>query len=261
MVDRATGAKIMDLPTSDLGGGTHPDWSPDDSQLVFATNEGDAPGNSSLALVPWTGTDWGTPTILLDPPAGQSNLFPMFSHDGAMIAFSQGKGGHGDNTAQLWVVPPGGGDPVELVNANRVTSNVLTDGQYQNSQPTWAPPGDLDWIAFNTKREYGVVADDGRQQIWVSAIDLEGTAAGDDPSYPAFRVPFQGLEEDNHRAFWTLDIGDGGGGSGGGGGDPCTEILGLGEECDPLDDCCETSSYCDTLDSGEHYVCVTVVPQ
>ena len=27
-----------------------------------------------------------------------------------------------------------------------------------------------------------------------------------DPSYPAFRFAFQDLGENNHRAFWTLDV-------------------------------------------------------
>jgi hypothetical protein len=27
-----------------------------------------------------------------------------------------------------------------------------------------------------------------------------------DPSYPAFRFAFQDLAENNHRAFWTLDV-------------------------------------------------------
>lgn len=260
-VDRATGAYIDDLPTGALEG-THPDWSPLGMEVVFATGDGDAPGGSSLAKIPFLGDAWGQPSVLLPPPSGASNLFPMFSPDAAWIAFSQGNGGHGDNSAQLMVIDAAGGQPVELIQANRVTSNQLTDGQYQNSQPTWAPPGDYDWIAFNTKREYGVVLDEGTQQIWVAAIDTEKAAQGMDPSYPAFRVPFQGLDENNHRAFWTLDISDGTGGGGGmggggmgGGGPSCAEILGVGEVCDPLNDCCEAGSYCDTQDSGETYTC------
>ena len=177
---------------------------------------------------------------------------------------SGGEGGHGDETAQLWVIPKDGGTPVEMIAANRITNNEMTDGQYQNSQPTWAPPGDYDWVAFNTKRSYGVILDEGTQQIWVAAVSVDEAANGNDPSYPAFRVPFQGLEENNHRAFWTLDIGQGGGGgmgSGGGGmgGTPGQDILTVGEVCDPLQDCCESGSYCDTLDNGETYECVNAI--
>jgi hypothetical protein len=96
-------------------------------------------------------------------------------------------------------------------------------------------------------------------------VDPTKIAQGMDPSYPAFRVPFQGLDENNHRAFWTLDIAAGGGGSGGGGGTGgtggaggstgCGQILTVGQMCDPLQDCCETGSLCDTKDNGVTYLC------
>jgi hypothetical protein len=268
MVDRATGAFVNDLPTQTFGGGTHPDFRPDGSELVFASKNGDAPGGSSLVLIPFQANDgsWGQPAALLAPAVGLSNLFPMFSPNGQWIAFASGKGGHDDKTAQLNLVAESGGTPIELVNANRVVSNQTTDGQHQNSQPTWAPPGDYDWIAFNSKRSYGVVLPMGTQQIWIAAVDLSKAGQGQDASYPAFRVPFQGLHENNHRAYWTLDVGQGGsggaggGGQGGAGGSGCSQILGVGETCDPLNDCCETASWCDTLDDGQTYVCVEEPP-
>jgi hypothetical protein len=255
MIDRATGAFINDLPLNGLQG-THPDWSPLGDEVVFATEDGDAPANASLARISYTADAWGQPVVFLPPPSGKTNLFPMFSYNGEWIAFSQGKGGHGDVEAQLMVMASQNGTPIELINANRVTSNQMTDGQYQNSQPTWAPPGDYEWIAFNTKRAYGVVLPAGTQQIWVAAIDPERAKTGQDPSFPAFRVPFQGLYENNHRAYWTLDIGDGGGGSGGGG-PGCSDILGEGAPCDPVNDCCQAGTTCDTNDNGETYICIT----
>lgn len=264
LIDRETGEKIADLDIGALDG-THPDWSPAGDELVFATEAGDAPAGADLAKVPWNGTEFGAPEILLPREGDKTNLFPMFSPEGDWVAYVVGRGGHGDPRAQLWIVDKDAAqEPVELINANRVTSNVLTDGQYQNSQPTWAPPGDLHWIAFNTKREYGVISDGGMQQIWVAAVDPNKLGTGEDPSYPAFRVPFQGLEENNHRAFWTLDVGmpggEGGGGEGGGG-PGCSDIIGLGDPCDPVDDCCEAGSFCDTLDSGVTYICLGDVPE
>ncbi len=222
MLDRATGANKGDLPLGAVTG-THPDWSPDGSQVVFATGKDDSPAGASLMTIPWAGGKWGTPAMLLQgsgmmrmpkpmmgvpPPPGGSNLFPMHAPDGKWIAFSRGKGGHGDMTAQLWVIGAKGGTPVELVNANRVVSNAMGDGQTENNQPTWAPPGDYHWVAFNSQREYGVVLPKGTQQIWVAAIDPAKLGTAQDPSFPAFRLQFQGLDEDNHRAFWTLDVRD-----------------------------------------------------
>lgn len=267
-VDRATGAFEADIPTGVLKG-THPDWSPKNDEVIFATGDGDGPGSASLARVPYTNGSWGQAVAFLAPPATKSNLFPMFSPTGDWIAFAQGKGGHGDTTAQLHVIASNGASSIEMVNANRITNNAMTNGQYQNSQPTWAPPGDYDWIAFNTQRAYGVVQGQGTQQIWVSAIDLKKAEQGADPSFPAFRVPFQGLKENNHRAFWTLDVptGSGGGGAGGMGGaggststGGCMQILGEGQTCDPLNDCCQTGLICDTVDSGATYTCRNVVP-
>ena len=207
-VDRASGAFGANIALTPFSAGTQPDWSPDNKQLAFATGSGDAPGMASIALLPYNNPGWGTPQTLV-AAAGKANLFPMFSPDGKWIAYSRGKGGHGDLTAQLYVVGGSvGALPVEMVNANRVVSNILGDGQTENTQPTWAPPGDLYWVAFNSQREYGVVSPKGTQQIWVAAVDPSKLGGAIDPSYPAFRLQFQGLNENNHRAFWTLDVRD-----------------------------------------------------
>lgn len=259
MLDRATGQKQADLPTGALEG-TQPDWSPAGDRLVFVTGKGDGPGDASLAMIPFVGGVWGQPSTFLSPPQGRTYNFPNFSHDAQWVAFNVGKGGHTDVTAQLMLVSAAGGTPIELVNANRVVSNALTEGEHQNSAPTWAPEGDFYWIAFNSQRPYGVVREGGTNQIWIAAIDVAKAKAGVDPSFPAFRVPFQGLDEANHRAYWTLDVGapGGAGGNGGAGGGPpvCSEILQLGAPCDPLASCCGAGSHCDTLDSGVTYECV-----
>jgi hypothetical protein len=264
MLDRATGMKVSDLALGNLEA-THPDWSPDNSQLVFATGKGDAPSAASLATVSWDGSKWGQPSVIVPAAGGKTaptNLFPMHSPDGKWIAFSRGKGGHGDLTAQLAVVGAKGGTPVELANANRVISNQTTTGLFENSQPTWAPPGDLHWIAFNSKREYGVVLPKGTQQIWVAAVDPAKLGSGADPSYPAFRLQFQGLEEDNHRAYWTLDVRD----------QPVTQppppmpdggmCVATGMKCDPVaDTCCERAARCDSQDDGMTYTCqLPIIP-
>ena len=211
-IDRATGAYGVAIDTTPFGAVTHPDWSPDGTRLAVSTGNGDAPADADIALIPRVAGAWGAPEVLV-PADGATNLFPCFSPDGGHLAYSRGSGGHTDLSSQLYAVAAEiGATPIELVNANRVVSNQLGDGQHENSLPTWAPPGDFAWVAFNSGREYGVVKPQGTQQIWVAGIDPALLAAGIvDPSFPAFRLQFQGLDEDNHRAFWTLDITDDGG--------------------------------------------------
>jgi hypothetical protein len=189
----------------------------------------------------------------------------MHSPDGKWIAYSRGKGGHDDLTAQLFLTAAKApSTPVELVNANRVVSNQTGNGQTENSQPTWAPPGDLNWVAFNSKREYGVVQPAGRQQIWVAAVDVNKVAQGVDPSYPAFRLQFQGLQEDNHRAYWTLDVRDtpDGGTPPRDAGAPLDSGMCIASNatCDPgTSRCCDPTYDCDTMDDGVTYKCYPVI--
>jgi len=263
MVKRVDGSKEQDIPLGSVKG-TQPDWSPTEDLIAFAGAGGDAPGNAPLDTIAWMGgTTWGALQTIV-PPDGLSNLFPAFSPDGAWIAYARGKGGHDDKTAQLWIVDKDGtGSPVELVNANRVVSNGTTTdttGQHQNSQPTWGPSGDYMWVAFNSMRAYGVVrpAAIGHQQIWVAAIDPSKLGTGADPSFPAFRLQFQGLDEDNHRAYWTEDVrdnpppppppSDGG------------VCIAHGQTCDPaVDTCCDVNDVCDSTDNGMTYTCITRV--
>ena len=244
--DANTGAKIADLPITK---GTNPDWSPSGTELVYSNQGGDSPGNASLEVIAHAANGtWGA-TRTLAPASGLSNLFPSYSPDGQTVVYARGRGGHGDKTFQLFLTQADGtGQPVELLTSNRAVNNCLgvtcdarglTNGQYENNMPTWAPPGDTDWVAFNSLRPYGVVyPNGGTQQIWVAAIDRSklGQTYSDggvvDPSYPAFRFAFQDLAENNHRAFWTLDVRvpeptDGG---------VCTPA---NSECGPNSACCQ----------------------
>ena len=146
--------------------------------------------------------------------------------------------------------------PTELTHSPAGATEQTTDGLTENNQPTWAPPGDYHWIAFNSQREYGFVLGKGTQQIWVAAVDPAKLGGGADPSYPAFRLQFQGLTEDNHRAYWTLDVRD----------TPVTPpppspdagmCVATSAKCDPVaDTCCERGVHCDSQDDGMTYTCM-----
>jgi hypothetical protein len=210
--DIDAGVRVAILPVAE---GTNPDWSPTGTELAYSDQGGDSPAGANLKAISYTDGGWGAVRQLV-AAAGFTNLYPSYSPSGDYVAYARGKGGHGDKTLQLWLAKTDGTvPPVELATANRIVNSATTLGQHENNMPTWAPPGDLLWVAFNSVRAYGVVFPaGGTQQIWVTAIDPAklGQRLPDggvvDPSFPAFRFPFQGLAENNHRAYWTLDVRD-----------------------------------------------------
>lgn len=210
--DGTTGAMLqaISLPAGKYG--THPDWSPEGSLVAITLSEdddSDKVSGSDVALLPVADGGFGSPQVIVPRSGGETNAYPAFSPAGTHLAFVRSeRNTHGDDTSKLWLVPRAGGAPIRLDRANFVVNNqtVPDTEKLQNNMPTWAPPGDLDWVAFNSKRAYGVVYQSGPQQIWVAAVDLARLDGGLDPSYPAFRLPFQSLDENNHRPFWALDV-------------------------------------------------------
>lgn len=175
--------------------GIAPDWSPLTDEFAYA----DMAGN--IASVSWDGSSFSPARILAGLIGGKKNAYPRYASEGDWVAFTS-------NNSLIYVVPADvdGGAPLELSAANRIVNNAVA-APSENSMPTWAPPGDLRWVAFNSQRPYGKVTTGGNNQIWVAAVDFSRLDAGEpDPSYPAFRLPFQALDAKNHRAFWVQDV-------------------------------------------------------
>jgi mono/diheme cytochrome c family protein len=263
----STGALVraIALPAGKFG--THPDWSPDGTRVAFTLSEdadSDKVQGSDIARLPLVDGGFGAAEVLVARgSASETNAYPAFSPDGQHLAFVRSqRNTHGDETAKLWLAPGGGGAPVRLGNANFVVNNetLPETSNFQNNMPTWAPRGDLDWIAFNSKRGYGVVYQTGPQQIWIAAVDLSRLDGGVDPSYPAFRLPFQDLDENNHRPFWALDVRrdlpDGGAADGGvPDGGAC---LGEGMTCDQEQIQCCRQLFCAGPDADGGFACTRI---
>jgi hypothetical protein len=263
--DGTSGALLQNvsLPTGKYG--THPDWSPDWARIAITLSEdadSDNVSGSDIALVSFA--DGGTADTQVLVPRGtaaETNAYPSFSPDGRYVTFVRSaRGTHGDTTAKLWLVGATGGGAARLDAANFVVNNATVPDttNMENNMPTWAPRGDLDWIAFNSKRDYGVVAA-GREQIWIAGVDLGRLDGGLDPSYPAFRLPFQDLAENNHRPFWALDIRrdlpDGGVPAQDGGVEDGGTCFTEGTACDQsLLQCCR-GLYCGGPDADGGFVC------
>jgi hypothetical protein len=152
---------------------------------------------------------------------------PMFSNDNRWLVFSHGDcESEDDVTAEIRLAPAAANAPQNpLVRANRQVGDQQVT-HVTNGMPVWGPTNDPDiaWIAFTSTRDYGLVLAPGSKmgsdqtppfpgsgvrQLWIAAVDVskltDGTITTLDPSYPAFRFSAQGLTENNHRPFWTVD--------------------------------------------------------
>jgi hypothetical protein len=217
----ANGSVINTVPLPTRTFGTQPDWPLDDARLVFTQSTSDrdrgiAGGRiATIDILP--SNAWGTSRVLYGTGVNNdTNQFPSYSWDSRWIAWTHSTGnGQNDVTSDLWLMRNDGTTPRALTRANTVINNgTVTTATIQDNMPTWAPSGvsdDYAWVAFSSTRDYGGVLSGasrlGRhEQLWVAAVDLTAASASNaDPSYPAFRLPFQSLDEDNHRPFWALD--------------------------------------------------------
>ena len=226
----------IDVGADDEQPANHPDWSPDGDEIVFNrvgepnTNqrshhgqierifyEGDSDGG-------WSPDDWSDPEILVEREDGTNYYYPAYAPDPDYLVLNRSfcdSGNTGsecdqdmDPTAQLLMMrAEPGAEPVELDNAN--APGITDDGEYDlyNSFPKWAPfefqrteefGSRLFWVTFSSKRNVGLrepVGDDAL--LWMAAVDPTRVDGGEDPSFPAFAIPYQEFDTDNHIPQWT----------------------------------------------------------
>ncbi len=227
------------LPGPIVPSGTMPDWAPDGLHMVYAEPQSPGffavPGVSSASIVSlhFNGTTWDTPQTVV-PFAGQNNYYPAFSPTGDWVAFNRSPSNAESfsNAApdpdagtvpdgELWTVASTGGAAVRL-------SRASDPGAL--SWPKWAPvvhayySGKIMWLTFSSARAYGLRLAAGQQtQLWMMAFDPAKAAAGQDPSFPAFWLPFQDIGGGNHIAQWSTKV-------------PRKSCTGNGD-CDPSETC------------------------
>jgi hypothetical protein len=231
------------LETVDVGGTrdqpiSQPDWSPDGERIVFIKmgemNRTHAFAlRASIGLIERVGGGWSEPVFLTEHDERENTFFPAFSPESDLIAFNRSTcppaddpdydpedkenspcNAHGDDDATLFVMEPSqDAEPVELARAN--APGVLDEADVvMNSFPKWTPftfqrteefGSKLHWISFASDRRYGLrePGADFDTLIWVAGVDPDAAKSGNDPSTPAFALPFQELDTDNHTAQWT----------------------------------------------------------
>jgi hypothetical protein len=141
--------------------------------------------------------------------------------------------------ARIFMMPSGGGTPVDLAALN-------ASGSITNSWPRFAPTTQtykghtIVWVTFASTRDYGDVVRNStmvggkpqflcyppespenpmgqksnvtsdpqclQPQLWMAAIDITSAAGGTDSSFPAFWLPFQLPSAHNHIAQWVVSL-------------------------------------------------------
>jgi len=216
----STGAAIIE----NVANGAMPDWSPDGKSVVFAQPKVSppcfgaicgAPGVSEAGLFTTTnvGGKWSAASVLV-PTTSNNNFYPSYSPDGGWVAFNRASIGtlpNGDSRssydapdATVWVVKSTGGTPIALTKATSANGD---------SWPKWMQREQdyrgkkLMWLTFSSRRAYGLrVGAGSTAQIWMVAFDPAAAAAGKDPTYAAFWLPFQETGSGNHIAQWVTKV-------------------------------------------------------
>jgi WD40 repeat protein len=215
--DYATQAVLATM-TSGQGWVTHPDLSPDGTKLVYVhpttTSVDWSFGGGQIWLRSYDAASlsFGPEQMLLADAS--NNYYPSFSPDGKWILFNKSDdnttaGAYNDVNASLWVMKADGtGAPIELANANKSLGLTNSWGRWAPFAQTIGTNGEpIFWITTSSQRDFGVrLVGIHRPQIWMTAFHPERAAAGIDPTDPAFRLPFQNIDSNNHIAQWTEQI-------------------------------------------------------
>lgn len=207
------------LGTMSAGGYvTHPDVSPDGTQLVYVRATPGADWSFTAGTIYTRSYDPVTNAFGAETPlvtTGVNNFYPSWSPDGKWVMFNRSDSGTSYNSlnASLWVVrADGGAPPIQLTAFNQAAGGLT------NSWGRWAPfaqtvganKDPVFWITVSSKRDFGVRRVNSidpeavkTPQLWMTPFFSGRADAGQDPTTPAFRLPFQNLTSNNHIAQWT----------------------------------------------------------
>ena len=239
--DAATGAQLRTLANTGTqqNPADHPDWSPDGLSIVFvkvgiATTLQKMHEGAIELVTDMGGGVFGAPVELVARVSGKNHSYHAFSPDGSFIVYDESTCTSGDTecnadsdpSARLFALRvAAGGQPIELARANSAGKTDGGNRDLTTSFPKWSPfvfqrSGELgsrlEWITFSSSRKYGLRNPPSSQSdhnegptgtlVWMAGVDPDDVARGDDPSFPAFALPFQDVATSNHLAQWTTAV-------------------------------------------------------
>jgi WD40-like Beta Propeller Repeat len=192
----------------------------------------------AIQMVTKTGSTWSAADTLVAAVPGENHFYPAFSPDSKIIAFNRSVcppgndtdrscNADGDPSAKVYTIPTDKSKPpISLARLNAGGKEDGAETNLTNSFPKWCPfefhrTGELGtrlmWITFSSGRAYGLYGPpsgalagsngDGDattgKLVWMAGIDPDAALRGEDSSFTAFVLPYQGFETSNHIAQWT----------------------------------------------------------
>ncbi|MBX7096360.1 MAG: hypothetical protein K1X89_01495 [Myxococcaceae bacterium] len=217
----------------------HPDWSADGKSIAYVKvgvkDVCQRFGRGSIQRVTALADGgWSAPEQVVADAAKTNRYYPAIAPTNDFLVYDESSCANSDYekdcnadtdpTARLFAVQFGG-SPVELAKLNAPGIRDGATKALTNSFPKWSPfvfqrTGELGskllWVTFSSSRAYGLReppaggSENPRGTLlWMAAVDPAKLAAGMDPSFAAFALPFQDLATSNHIAQWTtLVVGD-----------------------------------------------------
>jgi hypothetical protein len=213
----------------------HPDWSADGKKIAYTyvggKNTLQRMYRGSIRMVTaLEGGGWSAPVTVVPAQNGRNRYYPAISPDSTFLVYNESICPSGtqhrdcnadsDPSAKMWAAKLGANaTPVRLARAD--APGIMDNGETNltNSYPKWSPfvtrgiGGDssrLMWLTTSSSRMYGLRGPPSGSAenpkgtlLWMAAVDPDKLEAGEDPSYPAFALPFQDLSTSNHIAQWA----------------------------------------------------------
>jgi hypothetical protein len=224
---------------------SQPAWAPDDSQILFTnTAQGFAwsPLAGAISFVERTPTGWSAVQEWVAAAAERNRYSGVYAPDSSFIVFNESTcpageptspscDGYTDSSAMLWASRRDTKALVELKRAN-AGGTLDTTTALSNTYPGMSPfvssyktpalsggaSEPLMWLTFSSVRRYGLRTPPARPTtgvgasetgfgawLWMAAVKPSALAQGQDPSFPAFALPFQDFSTYNHIVMWTRE--------------------------------------------------------
>ncbi len=213
VLDSATQATLGTMPAANRV--SHPDMSADGTRIVYAMQTGTdvdwgfSGGRLYTRTFDAATNTFGPEQMLVSDT--NNNFYPSFSPDGQWVLFNRAPTGNSYNNpnASLWVVKSDGTTPaVQLEIANAAMGLTNSWGRWAPfAQTVGATNEPMYWITVSSTRDFGVrLVNERRPQIWMAPFYPNRASSQQDPSAPAFRLPFQNIDSNNHIAQWTEQI-------------------------------------------------------